>query len=441
MIDRRKFLAAGAAGVSASPSEPKLAVSGGTPVRAKPLKAGYWGPQYYGEEEQQQLKDVLAMRRPFRWYGPGAEPPMKVATFEKEFATRIGTRYALAVTSGTAALQCAMAALEIGPGDEVLLPAWTWHSCYNAIVLAGALPVFAEIDESFNIDPSDIEAKITPQTKAILAAHLLGNPSDMDRIIAIARKANLRVVEDCAQSVGASFKGRPVGSMGDINIHSLQINKTITAGEGGALTTNDPLLFERAARFHDLGGLRALHEKMAGGHHLEFFPGANFRMSEFTGGVLVAQLRKLDTIVHDVRSNARRVYQGIRDLPGLYTRRLPDAAGELGSGIFLGFKSKELRDRYIAAMKAENVPAAPPGGSVLLPTQPHIENKRTLHPAWPSFTSGRGRTIQYGAACCPRTIDILNRFAGVPMDPKYTRRETDDIVAAIRKVYPAIVKA
>jgi 8-amino-3,8-dideoxy-alpha-D-manno-octulosonate transaminase len=364
-----------------------------------------------------------------------------VATFEREFATRIGTRFALAVTSGTAALQCAMAALQIGPGDEVLLPAWTWHSCYSAIVLAGALPVFTEIDESFNIDPSDIEGKITPKTRAILAAHLQGNPSDMDRILAIARQANLRVIEDCAQSVGASYKGRPVGSMGDINIHSLQINKTITSGEGGALTTNDPVLFERAARFHDLGGMRALHEKVAGGQRLDFFPGANFRMSEFTGGVLVAQLRKLDRIVHDVRTNAGRVYEGIRDLAGLYQRRLPDAAGELGSGIFLGFKSKELRDRYVAAMKAENVPAAPPGGSVLLPTQPHIENKRTLHAAWPSFTSDRGRAIKYGAVCCPRTIDILNRFAGVPIDPKFTRRETDDIVAAIRKVYPAITKA
>src|SRR6266571_3443061 len=201
MIDRRKFLAAAGAGVTTARAEPELAISGGAPVRTKPLKAGFWGPQYYDEKEQQQLMDVLNTRRPFRWYGPGAEPPMKVATFEKDFAARVETRYALAVTSGTAALQCAMAALQIGPGDEVILPAWTWHSCYNAIVLAGALPVFAEIDESFNIDPSDIEGKITSQTKAILAVHLLGNPSDMDRIIAIARKANLRVIEDCAQSI------------------------------------------------------------------------------------------------------------------------------------------------------------------------------------------------------------------------------------------------
>src|SRR5712692_1844076 len=206
MIDRRKFLAAAGAGVSASHAAPKLAVAGGTPVRAKPLKAGFWGPQYYGEEEQQQLNDVLSTRRPFRWYGPGDEPPMKVATFEKEFSARMGTRYALAVTSGTAALQCAMAALQIGPGDEVILPAWTWHSCYNAIVLAGALPVFAEIDESFNIDRSDIEHRITPDTKAIMAAHLQGNPCDLDRILAVARKHNVRVIEDCAQSVGASYK-------------------------------------------------------------------------------------------------------------------------------------------------------------------------------------------------------------------------------------------
>src|SRR5229473_6235926 len=329
-MNRRDFVLTTAAAAAAAKQPPKPAIEGGTPVRETPLRAGYLGSDYYDEKERRQLEDVLETKRPFRWYGPtserSSEPPMKALTFEREFAARMQARFALAVTSGSAALQCAIAALQIGPGDEVILPAWTWHSCYNAIVLAGALPVFAEIDESFNIDPSDIEGKITSRTKAILAAHLQGNPSDMDRLLAIARKADLRVIEDCAQSAGASYKGRPVGSMGDINIHSLQINKTITSGEGGALTTNDPILFERASRFHDLGGLRALHEKVAGGHRLDFFPGANYRMSEFTGGVLLAQLRKLDTIVRDVRTNAGRVYQGIRDLTGLYQRRLPDAA-------------------------------------------------------------------------------------------------------------------
>src|SRR6516164_9805233 len=119
-----------------------------------------------------------------------------------------------------------MAALEVGPGDEVILPAWTWHSCYSAVVLAGALPVFAEIDESLNLDPGDLEKKITAQTKVIMAVHSLGSPCDMDRILTVSRKHSLRVMEDCAQSVGASYKIRPVGSLGDIGIYSTQLNKT-----------------------------------------------------------------------------------------------------------------------------------------------------------------------------------------------------------------------
>jgi 8-amino-3,8-dideoxy-alpha-D-manno-octulosonate transaminase len=263
----------------------------------------------------------------------------------------------------------------------------------------------------------------------------------MDRILAIAKKRNCRVIEDCAQSVGASYKGRPLGSMADVSIYSLQINKTITSGEGGAVVTNDPVLFERASRFHDLGNLRMPHEKVVDGRRIDSFPGANFRMSEFTGGVLLAQLRKLDTVVKDIRTNARRVYEGIRDLPGLKMRLLPDPAGELGAGIYLDFKTKDVRDRFVAAMKAENVPAGPPTGSVILPTHPHVETKQTLHPAWPSFTSERGKSIRYGASCCPRTIDILSRFAGVVMDPKFTGQDTGDIVKAIRKVYPAVTQA
>src|SRR5882724_8401463 len=188
-MNRRQFVAASAA---VAPLGKKLLA--GTSARTEPLKASFWGPAYYDEKEREQLNDVLESRSPFRWYRPDKKAPAKAAAFEREFAARMGTRYALAVTSGTAALQCAINALGIGPGDEVILPAWTWHSCYSAIVLAGALPVFAEIDESFNIDPSDIESKITPQTRAILAVHLLGNPSDMDRILAIARKAKVRVV-------------------------------------------------------------------------------------------------------------------------------------------------------------------------------------------------------------------------------------------------------
>ncbi|MFB3828399.1 MAG: DegT/DnrJ/EryC1/StrS family aminotransferase [Bryobacteraceae bacterium] len=437
-MNRRTFLAAGAAVSGAARAGQKLAKDGGAPVRATPLHARHFGPLYYDDKERAELNEVLETGRPFRWYGPGKEPPKKVATFEKEFAAHMGVKYALAVTSGTAALQTAMAALGIGPGDEVILPAWTWHSCFNAVVLAGALPICAEVDETFNLDPDDIESRITPQTKLIMAVHLQGNPADLDRILPIARKRNIKVMEDCAQSVGASYKGRKLGSYGDISIYSLQLNKTITAGEGGAVVTSDPLLYERAVRFHDLGGLRPLHEAALGKPRADWYIGCNFRMNEFSGGVLLAQLRKLDTIVNATRTNARRVYDGIRDLPGIKFRKLPDPAGEIGSAIFIGFDSKQKCEKFKSLMRAENVPVNNPGGSVILPTLPHIIKKVTASPNWPSFTSERGRAIQYGPKTCPRTIDILGRFAGPSLDPKYTRQDCDDIVAAIRKVYPAV---
>ena len=428
MLNRRTFLTA--AGVVAT----SQAATSDKPIREKPLRAGYWGSEFYDDKERAELMDVLETRSPFRWYGP-AGAPKKVLQFEKEFAQRMGTKYALGVTSGTAALQCAMAALEVGPGDEVILPSWTWHSCFNAVVLAGALPVCAEIDESFNLDPKDIERHITPNTKVILAAHLQGNPADMDRILGVARKHNLRVLEDCAQSVGASYKGKPLGSMGDVGIYSLQLNKTITAGEGGAVVTNDPVLFERASRFHDLGGFRAPHQEEVGKQQLDWFIGTNFRMNEFTGGVLLAQTRKLDKIIGSVQANAKRVYEGLQDLPGVQFRRRYDPQGELGTGVFMDFGTKTKRDKFLAAMKAENVPGSGPAGSVILPTQPHIMAKRTLHPAWPSFNTERGKAIQYGPETCPRTIDILGRFGGVLLDPKFTKADTDDIIAAVRKVY------
>jgi dTDP-4-amino-4,6-dideoxygalactose transaminase len=213
----------------------------------------------------------------------------------------------------------------------------------------------------------------------------------------------LKVIEDCSQSVGASYKGKPL------------------------------TLFERAVRFHDVTVRRDFPAK------LSYIPGLNYRMNEFTGGVLLAQLRKLDSIVAAVRRNARRVYDGIGDVPGIRLRRLPDPAGELGTGIFLGFATAAQREQFAAGMKAEGVPVAGPAGSIILPAVPEIENKVTVTPRWPSFASPRGQAIRYGKESCPRTIDVLGRYAGVMIGPKHTVHDTDDAIAAIRKVYPTVV--
>ncbi len=440
-MDRRRFVGAVLAGAASAGGSPQLAVEGSKPIREKPLRGDHWGPLYYDEAERNQVTEVVDTGVPFRFTGRGGVAPVKVAALEKEFAAKMGTRYALALSSGTGALECAVAALQIGPGDEVILPAWTWHSTCTAVVRAGALPVFAEIDESFNLDPSDLENRITPQTKAIIAVHLQGNPADMDPILAIARKHSLRVVEDCSQAVGASYKGRRLGSLGDIGTYSHQESKTITSGEGGSVVTSDADLFERACRFHDVGSLSRPHQQMLGAAKLAPFVGTNFRMSEFAGGVMLAQLRKLDKIIEAARANAAQVYAGLRDVPGIRYRQRPDPAGDLGLSVFVRFDSKAQRDRYMELMRAENVPADPPQGSVILPIQSYIEKKTATHPAWPTWNTPRGKSIQYGAASCPRTIDILSRFAGVAVGPKYTRRDIEDIVAAVRKVYPRVVRA
>jgi len=446
--NRREFLATvGAAGAasmiaasggtaksSAAEAGAKLAIDGGTPVRKTPLHYRPYGPQFYDDVEKQELIDVLDSKSPFRWRGEGS----KVLQFEKAYAEHIGVKYALGVTSGTTALFTAMAALEIGPGDEVILPAWTWYADYDAIVLAGALPVFVEVDESFNIDPEEIEAKITPRTKAIIAVHLQGCPADMDPIMEIARDHKLRVLEDCAQCLGGRYKGKYVGSIGDIGINSFQLSKSITSGEGGAVVSSDPELFERAVRFHDVGSIRAPYTEILKGGLLAAFASCNFRMNEFTGAVLKGQLQKLETICGGLRTNAKKVREGIADLPGIKLRKTPDVEGDLGVTVFLDHGTRERRDQFLRALRAEGVGAAGPGGSVILPTDRRIENKVTIHPAWPSFQSPEGKAIRYGAECCPRTIDILGRHGGVIMDPNFSDDDAKDIIAAIRKVYLAM---
>lgn len=415
----------------------KLAVDGGTPVRKDTLNPQAYGPQFYDDVERKELLEVLESRQPFRWCGEGS----KVLEFEKAYAAHLGVKHALGVTSGTTALYTAMAALEVGPGDEVIIPAWTWYADHSAVVLSGALPVFAEIDESLAIDPNDIEHRITPRTKAIVVCHLQGGVGDLDPIIEIARKHKIRVLEDLSQCVGGRYKGKFLGTMGDIAINSFQLGKTITSGEGGAVMSNDATLFERAIRFHDVGTIRPPYTEELKGGTLAPFAACNFRMNEFTGAVLKGQVQKLATICERLRANAKKVREGIADLPGLKMRKTPDQDGDLGVTIFIDHGTRRQRDLFVRALRAEGIGASAPGGSVILPIDPSIEQKATVHPDWPSYNTPQGKAIRYGAECCPRTIDIIGRMGGMVMDPNFSQEELDDIIKGIRKVYLALRKA
>nr|MBP7052515.1 DegT/DnrJ/EryC1/StrS family aminotransferase [Phycisphaerae bacterium] len=426
-ISRRDLLTAGCLAASAVGVGAGMRPAWGKPTGGSDpisnIDPGYVGPQFFDKKEEQALLEVLESGSPFRYWGPGR--PDKVFRFEEAFAKHMDAKFALGVTSGTAALDCAVTGLGIGPGDEVIVPAYTWWSDYTCVVHAGALPVFADIDATFNLDPKDFERKITPRTKAVIAVHLLGGPCDMDPILEIARKHKIAVLEDAAQCVGGSYHGKKLGSLGDVGIYSFQINKMITSGEGGAVVTSDPRIYERAVRFHDTGVMRGVFTDRTGSAQGEMFAGENFRMNELTGAVLGAQLTKLDAMVAQMRGAAQAVYEGIKNVPGIRLRHRPDPQGDIGYCVGWEMKDEASRDRCIEELRSRKVPASTLVGSVLLPIEESVINKRTRHPDWPSFNSPQGKEIQYGPDCCRQTLEVHDRFVLVRIGPRYTQRITD----------------
>ena len=260
----------------------RLAIDGGTPVRTKPFPSNMLGAALTGEEELRELGDVVREKSPFRHYGIGS--PTKVKTVEEELKKQIGTRFALAVSSGSAALQCAVAAAGLGPGDEVVIPAFAWYTDYCVLVNLGITPVFCDIGTDLNMDPDDLERKITPKTRAVIPVHYQGCPARMDRIMAIADAHGLLVIEDVAQALGGSFRGRKLGTFGALAITSFQTHKMLTCGEGGMVFTNDESLFVRAVRYHDLGSVRPFFAQQLSDASLaapeKSFAGLQLRMSE-----------------------------------------------------------------------------------------------------------------------------------------------------------------
>ena len=215
-----------------------LAIHGGPPVRAPghPFPTRYLGADWTGVNELRNARRAIATKTLFRHYGPGK--PVMAEQFERAAREKFGARFALATTSGSAALTCALIGLGVGPGDEVILPAFSWFSCYESVVALGALPVFCAIDRSLHLDPDDVARRSGPRTKAVIAVHYQGSLADLNRLMGICRPRGVRVLEDCAQAIGARYRGRPAGTIGDVGTFSLQGNKLITSGEGGLALTD-----------------------------------------------------------------------------------------------------------------------------------------------------------------------------------------------------------
>lgn len=311
------------------------------------------GAYLFGKEEIEAVMEVMNGGYLFR-YGSDNDPKFlhKVATLEREFAQYCGANHALATSSGTSALLVSLIALGLKPGDEVIVPAYTFVATYSACIFAGLVPVLAEIDESLSLDPNDIEKRITPLTKAILPVHMLGNPCNMDEIMKIARKHNLLVLEDSCQATGASYKGRKVGTIGDIGAFSLNVFKTINSGDGGLVVTNDKSLYERAFGVHDQGHKPSRLGVEVGARSVL---GLNFRINEITAAVALAQLKKLDYIVSTLRAKKSKLKALISKANGFKFRVLNDPDGDAATLCTVIFETKKLAAKISLALGSKTI--------------------------------------------------------------------------------------
>ena len=394
------------------------------------------GFQAIGPEEEALVLDVLRRKEPFRYYGMDpAKPPPMAAQLEKEFRAYIGSDYALGVTSGSGALEVALAAAAIGPGDEVIVNAWSWISCFTAIVRVGARPVLAEIDESLNLDPAEIGRLATPRTRAVIVVHYQGVAAAMEPIMHEAHRRGIYVVEDCAQSLGTRYRGRQVGSWGDISTYSFQNNKVATSGEGGMVVTRDQRLYERAVRFHDLGNYRPYHAALVPPRE-PAFAGGQFRMSELTAAVALAQLRKVDKIRDHCRALAARILPRLAGLKGLALRHEADPAGSFGFEPYFFLDRAELVTPFREKLDARNVNCGQRTGTYPQYGRDYVKTGLAHAPGASPFRDFPIWPAEgYRAVDFPRTEDLTKRFIALPLGWLYTTADADYIADSVIAVH------
>jgi len=347
-----------------------------------------------GEEERRHVAEVMETGYLSR-YGSESDPRFrrKVVTLERLFAERSGVKHALAVNGGTGAIMASLVALGVGPGVEVLVPGYTFVASISAVLAVGGIPVLTEIDESLTMDPGDLEGKITTKTRVIMPVHMLGNASDMESIMAIARRHKLLVLEDSCQAVGASYRGKAIGTVGDIGAFSLNINKTITSGDGGIVITNDTGLYERAFAYHDQG-----HKPLRMGLEIgkRSILGINLRMNELSGAFALGQLEKLDRILSMLKDRKARFKDALIEarIPGMKFRTLNDP-GECATLLVVIFDDARKASRVAKELGSKTV--AESGWHVYN----HMEQILAV-------TDEKGKP-RYRKGMLPRTDDILGR--------------------------------
>jgi dTDP-4-amino-4,6-dideoxygalactose transaminase len=412
----------------------RLAIDGGSPVIQTPLPSGVSGPSIVGEEEVAAVSRVLRSQRLFRYMEES-----EASSFEREAAQFLGVKYALMVNSGTSALICALKGVGAGPGDEVIVPGYTYIATAAAVIAAGAVPVIAEVDESLGLDPADVERKITPHTRAVVPVHMRGVPARLDALLAVARRRNLKVVEDCCQCVGGQYKGKRVGAYGHAGAWSLNYYKTISTGEGGLVYTNDRDVYERACLASDPGFPMWTKAENAEWRN-EPFPGETYRPSEVLAAMARVQLGKIEEILGRQRALKRAFLDALDEPRGYRLQHVDDPWGDTGVSASIILHDADTARGYELALRAEGLEAATIYNDGI--PDRHIYSywdsilaKRSPHPTgypWndPSY---RGN-VQYSKDMCPQTLSILSRTLLFNFNMNMNEEHARLMAAALNKV-------
>lgn len=314
------------------------------------------GFELFGDAERKQVNEVLDSGILMRYnFDTLRNNHWKAKEFEQAIQSRLNVNHVHLTSSGTTALITAIRALGVGPGDEIIMPPFTFVASFEAVLFTGAIPVLADIDETLTLSPASIEKAITPRTKIIMPVHMCGAMADMNTIMKIAKKHNLYVLEDACQAIGASYNGKPLGTIGHIGCYSFDFVKTVTCGEGGAIMTNDEKLYEFSHRFSDHG-----HDHVGSDRGAETHPvvGLNFRISELHAAVGLAQWKKLDLVLEKQRKIKSRLKEIVSRSNDISFRKIPDENGDNASFLSIIFRNKGFAQTAARRLKEEEIPSA-----------------------------------------------------------------------------------
>jgi 8-amino-3,8-dideoxy-alpha-D-manno-octulosonate transaminase len=403
----------------------RLARDGGSPARSRPERPMFPGGMELGEEEAEAAARVIRSHNVFRYYGVG-DGPHEVVDFEREFAAHMGAKHALCLNAGSSALICGLIGAGVGPGDEVIIPAYTWNATANAVIASRAVPVLADVDDSLTLDPEDVRRKLTSRTKAILPVHMRGAPADMAALTALASEHGLAMIEDVCQAAGASYRGSRLGTFGDAGAFSLQFNKIITTGEGGVMITDRDDLLELAIDIHDCAG------RARRGAGLPQFAGWNFRASEIQGAVARVQLTRLDGLLERMRANQAALAERVGRLPGLTLRRANDDRGDAGICLIAFAESSVLAADAVLALRAEGVEA-------MRVYDPAVVDLH-VYPYWKPVLDAIGDAGR-PPPDCRRTLALLERSIHVDLSPLNDEQDLEEIAFAFEKVAHGVLAA